>query len=161
MKTLIVYYSLEGNTKYAAEKIAEAIGADTLRLYPKKPYADKGVSKFLWGGKSALMADKPELLLYKTDLSEYGRILFGFPVWASNFTPPLRTFVLDHQDEIRGKHLAAFACESGAGGEKALAKLAQAIGTDGFEATAIFIDPKKKQSAKTDAAIADFIEELK
>ena len=35
MRTLIVYYSLEGNTDYAAGKIAERIGADKLRLVPK------------------------------------------------------------------------------------------------------------------------------
>ena len=36
MKTLIVYYSLEGNTQYAAERIAGRIGADVLRLVQKK-----------------------------------------------------------------------------------------------------------------------------
>ena len=45
MNTLIVYYSLEGNTAYAAEKIAASIGADTLRLRPKKAYADKAMAK--------------------------------------------------------------------------------------------------------------------
>ena len=30
MKTLIVYYSLEGNTDYAAKKIAERTGADLI-----------------------------------------------------------------------------------------------------------------------------------
>ena len=161
MKTLIVYYSLEGNTEFAAEKIADVIGADTLKLQPKKAYKDKGLSKFLWGGRSALMAEQPELLPYEADLSGYDRILFGFPVWASNFTPPLRTFVAEHQEELRGKHLAAFACQAGNGAEKALEKLAQAIGIDGFEETAVFIDPKKKSSGETYAAIAEFCGKLK
>ena len=65
MKTLIVYYSLEGNTRLAAERIAERIGADTLRLAPKKAYADKGFAKFFWGGKSAVMAEAPALLRYR------------------------------------------------------------------------------------------------
>ena len=47
MKTLIVYYSLEGNTDYAANRIKEKTGADLLRLIPKKAYADKGIKKFL------------------------------------------------------------------------------------------------------------------
>ena len=42
MKTLVVYYSLEGNTEYVAEKIREALGADLLKLVPKKAYHDKG-----------------------------------------------------------------------------------------------------------------------
>ena len=57
MKTIIVYYSLEGNTDYAAGKIANAIGADTLRINPKKAYPTGGFSKFFWGGKSALMGE--------------------------------------------------------------------------------------------------------
>ena len=61
MKTLVVYYSLEGNTEYVAEKIREAVGADLLKLVPKKAYHDKGLAKFFWGGKSAVMAEKPEL----------------------------------------------------------------------------------------------------
>jgi flavodoxin len=32
MKTLIVYYSMEGNTEYTAEKIASELGAETLRI---------------------------------------------------------------------------------------------------------------------------------
>ena len=36
MKTLIIYYSHEGNTDFVAKKIADKIGADTLRLVPVK-----------------------------------------------------------------------------------------------------------------------------
>ena len=32
MKRLVVYYSLSGNTEEAAKKIAEALGADLLKL---------------------------------------------------------------------------------------------------------------------------------
>ena len=56
MKTLIVYYTLEGNTHYAAKKIASLLDADVLRVKPVKTYPRKGFRKFLWGGKSAVMA---------------------------------------------------------------------------------------------------------
>ena len=96
MKTLIVYYSLEGNTEFAAEKIADACGFDTLRLVPVKKYPDSGFKKFFWGGKSAVMAETPELEPYTFDADSYDRIIFGFPVWAGNVTPPIRTFVKDN-----------------------------------------------------------------
>ena len=67
MKTLIVYYSLEGNTQYAAERIAAAIGAETLRLTPEKAYPDSGFKKYFWGGKSAVMAETPKLQPYEFD----------------------------------------------------------------------------------------------
>lgn len=156
MKTLIVYYSLEGNTDYVAEKIKEKIGADLLKLVPKKAYHEKGFAKFFWGGKSAVMAEKPELEEVSVDLSGYERIIFGFPVWASNFTPPLRTFIVEHANELKGKRFAAFACQSGSGAEKAFGKLAKCIGIDEFEQTAVFIDPKARQTAKKDEQIEAF-----
>lgn len=160
MKSLIVYYSLEGNTEYAAKRIADNLSADILRLRPKKAYSDKGFAKFFWGGKSAVMAEKPELEPYDIDLSAYERIIIGFPVWASNFTPPVRTFLFENKSELKGKRFAAFACQSGGGAEKALAKLKKYIGIESFEAEAVFIDPKDKESGATNTAIDSFCSRL-
>ncbi|MBQ2161110.1 MAG: flavodoxin family protein [Firmicutes bacterium] len=59
MKTAIVYYSLSGNCEYAAKKAASILGADLIRLEPVKDYPDSGFKKYFWGGKSAVMAEKP------------------------------------------------------------------------------------------------------
>ena len=126
MKTLVVYYTLEGNTHYAAKKIASELGAGMLRLKPVKTYPKKGFRKFFWGGKSAVMAETPELQPYEFDASLYDGIVFGFPVWAGNVAPPLRTFI--KENDLSGKRIAAFACQSGAGAEKAFAKLTAALG---------------------------------
>ena len=161
MKDLIVYYSLEGNTEYVVDRIKEIIGADALKLVPKKAYSTKGFSKFLWGGKSAVMGEKPRLEEYDVNLSEYDRIIFGFPVWASTFTPPLRTFIHDSIDRLKNKRFAAFACQGGSGAEKAFVKLAECIGIADFEKTAIFIDPKARHTEDTDKAIEEFANNLK
>ena len=102
MKTIIVYYSLEGNTEYVANVIAGKLSADVLKLVPKKAYSDKGFSKFFWGGKSAVMAETPELEPYTLDLSEYDQVVIGFPVWAGTFTPPIRTFVKENKAALGG-----------------------------------------------------------
>ena len=67
MKSIIVYYSLEGNTEYTAKEIAAKLGADLLRLEPVKAYPTGKVSKFVWGGKSAMMAETPQLKPYQFD----------------------------------------------------------------------------------------------
>ena len=77
MTTLIVYYSMGGNTEWTARKIAEELGAEMLRLEPVKAYPDSGFAKFFWGGKSAVMAEKPELRPYKCQQGRYDIILFG------------------------------------------------------------------------------------
>ena len=102
MKRLIVYFSLEGNTEYIAEELSKTLSADKLRLIPKKTLHTSGFGKFFWNGKSAVMAEKPELEPYDVDLSAYDQIIFGFPVWAGTFTPPLRTFISENKEGISG-----------------------------------------------------------
>ena len=159
MKTLIVYYTLEGNTHYAAKKIASQLDADVLRVKPVKTYPRKGFRKFLWGGKSAVMAETPELEPYTFDASAYDRIVFGFPVWAGNVTPPLRTFI--KENDLSGKRFAAFACQSGAGAEKAFEKLKAALGIRELDAELVLVDPKTKPDPINEKKISGFCGKLK
>ncbi|MBQ5317069.1 MAG: flavodoxin [Oscillospiraceae bacterium] len=158
MKTLVVYYSLEGNTKYAAELIAEKTGADLLRIEPEKAYPDGKLSKFIWGGKSAVMAETPALMPYDTDISSYGCIILGFPVWASNVAPPVRTFVRDN--DIKGRKIGFFACQAGTGAEKAFGKLRAAIGIEKEDASLVLIDPKSKKDPENEKRISEFCDKL-
>lgn len=50
MKALVIYYSHDGNTHLIAQVIAEATGADTLKLKPTREVASQGFAKFFWGG---------------------------------------------------------------------------------------------------------------
>ena len=154
MKTVIVYYSLEGNTAYAAEKAAELLGAELLRLFPKKAYPDSGFRKFLWGGKSALMAEKPPLEPYVFDAAAWDRVILAFPVWASNVAPPIRTFLAEN--DLRGKRIAAIACQAGSGAEKAFRRLLDCTGAERLEAELILIDPKQRPSAENERKLREF-----
>ena len=46
MRTLIVYFSLEGNTAYIADELARRLEADTLRLVPREAYHTGGFKKY-------------------------------------------------------------------------------------------------------------------
>ena len=159
MRTLIVYYSMGGNTQYAAERIAERLGADMLRLEPIKAYPSKGFKKFFWGGKSAVMGETPELAPYRFHGGDYDRIIFAFPVWAGSVTPPIRTFI--KENDLRGKRIAAVACQSGSGAEKAFGKLKGALGLERLDAELILIDPKDRPSAENETKIEAFCDQLK
>lgn len=156
MKKAIVYYSMLGNTDYVAQYIAKEIGADLIRLRPKKEYPNKGVQKFLWGGKSAVMGDTPELEEYDFEGDEYDYIIFGTPVWASCFTPPIRTFIKENKEKLKGKKFATFICFSGGGADKAIDKLKNYLEIESFEETLILIDPKDKKSDDKDKEIEEF-----
>ena len=62
MKNLIIYFSLEGNTKFIAESIAEEIECDIMELIPSKKYSTGKIGKYFWGGKSVMFKEKPELI---------------------------------------------------------------------------------------------------
>ena len=100
------------------------------------------------------MAEKPKLQPYEFDPAAWERIIIGFPVWAGNVTPPIRTFI--KENDLRGKRIAAFACQSGAGAEKAFAKLKAALGVSALEAEMVLIDPKTTPSKANEQKSAAF-----
>lgn len=160
MKTAVVYYSMSGNCDYTAKKIAGMLNADLIRLEPEKAYPDSGFKKFFWGGKAAMMGETPKLKPYAFDPDAYDQIIFGFPVWAANPTPPIRSFIKENSEIIRGKKFAAFACQSGSGAEKALAKLKSMLNIDTLKAELILIDPGEKPGPDKEKSIADFCAKL-
>ncbi len=158
MKTAIVYYSMSGNTTYVAEKLASALNADLIPLVPVKAYPDSGFKKFFWGGKSAVMGEKPKLEPYTFDTAAYDLVILGAPVWAGTFAPPLRTFIHEQRDALQGKRLAAFFCCSGGPG-KVLEKLRAYLEVQP-ERELILIDPKDKPSPETNKTLDGFCRAL-
>lgn len=159
MKAAVVYYSMSGACRKIAELISKEIESDLIELVPKKAYPDKGFKKFYWGGKSALMAEKPALEAYRFDADRYDLIIFGTPVWASTFTPPLRTFIEENREALSSKRFAAYACYKGSGGEKTLKKLKEELGIDRFEKEAAYLESDVNR--KADVLVKEFCEGLR
>ena len=84
-------------------------------------------------------------------------MIFGFPVWAGNITPPLRTFLNDNP--MKDARYAAFACQSGSGAEKAFGKLKACLGHD-LVKTLVLVDPKDKPDPAKDLQIDTFCDTL-
>jgi flavodoxin len=111
MKILVVYYSFEGNTRFAAETIARIAGADIMELKPVKEISTHGFMKFVWGGRQAVMKKKPALLPMSINPEKYDLIIVGTPVWAFTVAPPLNTFFEEYS--IKDKTIALFCCHEG------------------------------------------------
>lgn len=158
MKTLIVYFSLEGNTHWAVEQVAARLHADTLKLVPEKPYPSSGFPKYFWGGKSAVFGDAPELQPYSRNIAQYERIILATPIWAGTFAPPLRTY-LNHV-QVSSKHLALLACSGGGSAEKAFTQLKTLAGASGDVPTCLLVSPKDKPSKANEAALNAFYKAL-
>ena len=160
MKKAIVFYTMSGNTSYVADFIARRIDADLIRVEPLKDYPNKGLRKFLWGGKSAIMGETPKLYDYSFDKDKYDYIIFGTPVWAAQFAPPIRTFIEENKEGLKNKKIAAYACFSGSGADKALEKLKEYLEIEKLDESLTLIDPKDIHSDEKDEKILEFCERI-
>lgn len=114
-KSLVVFYSLEGNTRELASTIAEAIGATLLELKPIKDVSSSGFSKYIWGGKQVIFKEKPQLQPFNVDPNAFDTIIFGTPVWAGSYAPALNTFL--NQFSLKNKKIGIFSCFGGSSGK--------------------------------------------
>ena len=160
MKAIVIYYSMLGNTEYVVNYISKKLNCDFLRIKPKKEYPTKGFRKFYHAGKSSVMEECPELEDYSFDSKKYDLIIFGTPVWASNYVPPLRTFINENKAKLINKNFAVFTCFSGGGADKAINKLKKTLGIDSFEQELILINPKVKETEENKNKMDDFCNHL-
>ncbi|HJO92976.1 MAG TPA: hypothetical protein QF753_06230 [Victivallales bacterium] len=114
MKTALIYYSLEGNTRYIADCISEAINLDILQLHPLKSINKNSAMKYLWGGKQVLSQARPKLANYSFIQDNYDLIILGTPVWAWKFSPAINTFI--HDMNLTKKNIALYCCHGGGKG---------------------------------------------
>ena len=111
MKILVVYYSLDGNTKLIAESISQAVKADILELKPVKEITRNNFLKIFSGGKQAITKAEPELHPFNVKPEDYDVIFLGTPVWAWTYAPALRTFF--KKVKLKDKKVALFCCHGG------------------------------------------------
>ncbi|MFA5076216.1 MAG: flavodoxin [Patescibacteria group bacterium] len=111
MKKIVVFYSLTGNTRFIAQTIATCIGADVLKLKPKKEIAQEGFLKYFWGGKQVVLKEKPELLPLDKNPLDYDLIFLGTPVWSYTYSPVVSSFLA--QIKLENKKIALWCCHGG------------------------------------------------
>ncbi|MEA4932761.1 MAG: flavodoxin [Lawsonibacter sp.] len=151
MSTLVVFYSLDGNTQFIAQTIAGTVGADLVMLHPRKDYPQTGARKYVWGGKSVLFGETPELTNDTIDWNSYDTIFIGTPIWAGSYAPPIKTFL--SQYPIQGKRIALFACHRGGGAEKCFQKLRDHLSQNVVLGEMAFTEPKRDPDQNAEKAV--------
>ncbi|KAF0092453.1 MAG: flavodoxin [Fusobacteria bacterium] len=157
MKSIIIYYTLEGNTKYTAETLAKILDSDLLELTPTKPIKSLGFSKYIWGGKQVVMNQKPNLKPYKYNPDQYDLTILAAPIWASHFAPVFSTFLRDNT--ISG-NIALIGCNEGGGCTKAFNILEQQLKNNKIIGTLDLMSPLKNKE-ETLGKLKEFSEKLK
>jgi len=104
MKTLVIYYTRTGNTRFIAETVAAELGADIEEVIDLKNR--QGKLAFLPAGRDAMKAKETEIAQTKRTPTDYDLIIIGQPVWAGNPTPAIRTYL--NKNDLSGKKVAVF-----------------------------------------------------
>lgn len=123
-KSIILFYSFEGNTKKIVMYLAEKLNIKYEEIKLVKDLSSKGFSKYLWGGSQVIMKKKPQLEPLKANLDEYDTVFLGSPIWAGSFTPAIRTILED--GILKDKNIAFFYCHDGGPGN-ADSKIKEAV----------------------------------
>lgn len=158
MRSLIIFYSLDGNTRFIARAINDELKGDILEIKAKKQIPSKGFKKFFWGGKQVLLGEKPEIEDIKVDFTQYDLIVFGTPVWASNFVPVFNTFF--KQYDFKDKKVALFCCHGGGKEGKTFVKFKEKLNGNTFLGEMEFEDPLKKDENKNSLSARQWIRDI-
>ena len=106
MKSLVIYYSLDGNTKLIAHTIAQGTGADLAEIKTKGNIPTSGFKKILFCFFAVLKRGRIKISALKKDPQNYDLIFIGGPVWAALFASPVLAFA--KASNLEGKHVALF-----------------------------------------------------
>lgn len=159
MRTIVIYYSLDWNTKYIAETITKELSWDILELKTTKELLDKdSFMKYLWWWKMVYMKEEPELIEFNIDFSKYDLIIIWTPVWAFNYTPPLATFFSKYK--LENKNIAIFCCHSW-WMWKTLNNMREKLNWNNIISEINFIEPLKRNKEESRQKLEKWIENLR
>ena len=104
MKSLVVYYTRTGKTKFVAETIATQLAADVEEIVDLKKR--QGTLGWIMSGKDATRQSLTEIAQTTKVPADYDLVIIGTPIWAWKPTPAIRTYI--SQNNLSGKKVALF-----------------------------------------------------
>ena len=111
MKKLVVYYSLGGNTRAVAKRIAQSLRADLMEIRTIKTYPDDYDVLLSLGEKEVKSGYMPQIAPLTFDANTYDTVIIGTPVWWYTYAPAVKKYTYFHARFTRPCPL----CPRGAG----------------------------------------------
>ena len=150
MKIAVVYFSWSGNTRFAAETIAKKAGADLFEIKAETSYSSDfqkccDEAKPECQGKTL----RPIKSIEGLDLSKYDMVFVGTPNWWGTMAPPVRTWVTQSKDALKGKTVCLFQTHGGGGMQRVGSEFAEVIGD-----TAKVLTPKAFGGSSIKSSVA-------
>lgn len=130
-KVAVVYFSWspDGNTRFAAETIAKKAGADLFEIKAETPYS-ANYSKCCDEAKPECYGKqlRPIKAIEGLDLAKYDVVFVGTPNWWGTMAPPVRTWVTQSKDALKGKAVCLFQTHGGGGMQRVGKEFAEVVG---------------------------------
>ena len=112
---LVAYFSATGKTAKVADKLASAIGADIYEIKPEVKYTKADLNWMNKKSRSSVEMNnksiRPAIITGDVDISSYGTIYLGFPIWWYVAPTVINTFLEAY--DFTGKKLVLFATSGG------------------------------------------------
>ena len=101
--TLCLYYSRSGHTEKLMKKIAEHFGAEIAEFSDGADYS--GFSGYFRAVVRTYSKKELTVIQPKTEkpLSEYGKVMIGFPIWCERACPIAVRFMENNKHSLTGK----------------------------------------------------------
>ena len=155
-KSIVVYFSASGNTKAAAEKIAELTGSDLMEIVPEEKYTEADLNWHDGESRTSVEEDdasiRPAIKPDTKNLADYDTVFLGYPIWWGTAPKVLWNFVEKH--DFTGKTVLPFCTtHSSSEGEsgRTLQKLSGSKGT--------WKDAKRFPEHPSDSDISSWVNE--
>lgn len=111
--TLILYFSMSGNTETVANYIHEEIGGDIVKLETVQTYPEDYDELVDYAREEQRDNTRPELETTIENIEQYDTIFLGYPNWWGDMPMPIYSF-LDQYD-LSNKTIAPFMTHGGSG----------------------------------------------
>ena len=105
-KVLVAYFSWSGNTKYAAQYIAQKLGADEFDLIREKPYPTEYTPCTEDAKAEKEAGERPAIKGKVENMAQYDVVFVCVPVWW--YTAPMPVFTFLEQYDLKGKTVIPF-----------------------------------------------------
>jgi flavodoxin len=124
LKTLIVFFSLTGNTRKIAQAISDELNGTLEEIQDTRNR--NGIAGYLLSIMEALFKKRSKIQEVKHDPSAYDLVIIGTPVWAFNISSPVRTYLEQKKNSINAA--AFFVTCTASGGKKVLQDMTNLYG---------------------------------
>ena len=104
MKSLVVYYTRTGVTKFVAQTIAAELGSDIEEIVDLKNRAGK--LGWMSAGRDSMQGKETQIAPTTKNPTDYDLVVVGTPIWAWSPTAAIRTYLC--KNSLSGKKMALF-----------------------------------------------------